>query len=129
MSIGDHNPIIQPRSFTGPIAYCTVLNFIFTQMTATKGVKNHGERTSVATYFMDLKQLNDRMMPEKPVIESIHLKSLPNNDEKSALEAVYLIKEKCCIPGAYLYANFSDDEIVADIESTWSLCRHHVFSG
>ena len=72
-----------------------VVNHVFTQMSATQGIKKHGEK-AIAAIFKELKQLNEGAMPGKPVITPIPFESLTEQDRSQALEAVNLIKEKRC---------------------------------
>ena len=64
-------------------------------MSATQGIKKNGEK-AIAAIFKELKQLNDRAMPGKPVVEPIPFVDLTQKDKSDALEAVNLIKEKRC---------------------------------
>ena len=79
----------------GDTMYQTVEQHVFTQMSATQGIKKHGER-AIAAIFKELKQLNDGVMPGKPVIVPIPFEELTDEDVRQALEAVNLIKEKRC---------------------------------
>ena len=77
------------------VSYHTVVNQVFTQMSAQQGIKKHGER-AIAAIFKELKQLNDGVMPGKPVIAPIPFEELTEENKRQALGAVNLIKEKRC---------------------------------
>ncbi len=79
----------------GESAHQTIVHHVFTQMSATQGIKKHGER-AIAAIFKELKQLNDGAMPGKPAIAPIPFEDLAATNKKQALEAVNLIKEKRC---------------------------------
>ena len=68
---------------------------IFTQMNAKKEIKLFGER-SITAMFKQYKQLDDGPMPGKPVVAPFNTDVLNPLDRKKTLEAVNLIKEKCC---------------------------------
>ena len=75
-------------------SFHNIMHSIYTQMSAQQGIKKHGER-AVAAIFKELKQLNDSVMPGKPVIAPIPFEELTDKkDKEQALEAVNLIKEK-----------------------------------
>ena len=76
-------------------SYHTVVNHVFTQMSAYRGIKKDGEK-AIAALFKELKQLNDGAVPGKPGIAPIPFDELTDKDMKQALEAVNLIKEKRC---------------------------------
>ena len=77
------------------IGYEKALNVMFTQMSARKGIKLFGEQ-AIAAMFKELKQLNDGVVPGKPVIEPIKFESLTEENKQEALEAVNLIAQKRC---------------------------------
>ena len=66
---------------------------IFTQMSASQGIKKHGEK-AIATVFKEVKQLDTGVLPGNPVVEPQDLSELTAKDLEEALEAVNLIKEK-----------------------------------
>ena len=68
---------------------------MFTQMSAHKGIKLFGEK-AISAMFKELKQLNDGVVPGKPVIEPIPFCNLTERDKKESLEAVNLIAQKRC---------------------------------
>ena len=84
-------------------------------MSATQGIKKHGEK-AIATIFKELRQLNDDDMPGKPVIGPIPFANFTQRDKDKALEAVN-------IPGAYLHA--SSPRQKGDFETAQYLCRHN----
>ncbi len=68
-----------------------ITNFMFTQMSARKGIKKFGE-VAVNALFSEFVQLND-----KSVFDAIDERSLLTEEEKrGALEAISIIKEKRC---------------------------------
>ena len=93
----DSHQLVQVDSqpFTTHEDYTTALKHVFTQMSATKGIAKHGER-AIASIFKELKQLNEGVMKERPVIQPINFEELSDTDKNTALEAVNLIKEKRC---------------------------------
>ena len=60
--------------------YHQVVNTIFTQMSASKGIKQFGKK-AIAAVFKELKQLNDGVLPGNPVIEPIELSNLSEDDK------------------------------------------------
>jgi hypothetical protein len=82
-----------------------VVNVIFTQleddkkkykdMPAAKGIKLFGER-AVAAVLKEFTQLSEGPMEGKPVIEPIHPSNFTAHEIERAMEAVNLIKQKCC---------------------------------
>ena len=76
-------------------------------MHATVGIQKHGEK-AVAMIIKELKQLNDGVVPNKPVVIPINPDELTESDKKQALDAVTLIEEKrdnklkarCCANGS-----------------------------
>ena len=50
----------------------TVLNIIFTQMSAKAGFKKFGQ-AAISAMFKELKQLNDGPIPGKPVISPVNV--------------------------------------------------------
>ena len=70
-------------------------NFMFTQMSARKGIKQFGER-AVAALMKEFRQLIEGAVPGKPVIKPLNADSLSFEDKKKAMEAVTFIKEKRC---------------------------------
>ena len=76
-------------------AYNKAIGIMFTQMSASRGIKLFGEK-AVLAIFKELKQLNDGVLPRNPVIVPIGIESLMEADKKKALEAVNLIKVKRC---------------------------------
>ena len=71
----------------------TILNVIFTQMSAKAGFKKFGQ-VAIAAMFKELKQLNDGLMPGKQVASPVNVDSLPSEVREQAMEAVNLIKLK-----------------------------------
>ena len=67
--------------------------FLTAQMNASKGIKLLGER-AVAAMVKEFRQLDEGAFPGKPVVEPISPDSITEKEEKEALEAVNLIKEK-----------------------------------
>ena len=53
------------QPFTTHEGYTTALKYIFTQMSATKGIAKHGEK-AIASIFKELKQLNDAVERSRP---------------------------------------------------------------
>ena len=70
-----------------------IVGIVFNQISATQGVKKHGEK-AVAAVFKELKQLDVGAMDGKPVITPIDVKTLTKTEKEQALEAVHLIKQK-----------------------------------
>ena len=76
-------------------------------MHALKGIWKHGKR-AVAMIIKELKQLNDWVVPHKPVVIPISADDLSNGDKEQALDSVTLIEEKrddrlkagCCANGS-----------------------------
>jgi hypothetical protein len=71
----------------------TAVDICFTQMSASKGIKECGEQ-AIAAIIKEFKQLLNGAMPGKPVIQGICYDSLSYEDKKKALDAVNLIKLK-----------------------------------
>ena len=69
------------------------VNALFTQMSATKGIKKHGER-AIAVLLKEFIQLDKGPMEGKNVVVPIDYNKLSDEDKRKALEAVNLIKEK-----------------------------------
>ena len=69
------------------------IGILLTQMSATEGIKKHGEKT-IAVLIKEFKQLDTGPMKGKHVVEPITYISLSSKDKKEALEAINLIKEK-----------------------------------
>ena len=70
-----------------------LVNVMFTQMNAKKGMKLFKER-AVAAMIKEITQLDRGAVDGKPVVIPIDPKSLTEDMKKMALEAVHLIKEK-----------------------------------
>jgi len=70
-----------------------VTRVVFTQMSAKKGFKKHGQK-AVSAIFKELKQLDIGAVEGRPVIEAIAHSTLTPKEKREALEAVNLIKEK-----------------------------------
>jgi hypothetical protein len=70
--------------------YRIAVNVMFTQMTATKGIKMFGEK-AIAVMFKEYNQLNDMT-----VFGRTDPDALTSSQKKGALRAVNLIKEKRC---------------------------------
>ena len=68
---------------------------IFTQMNANKGIKIFGEK-DISDMSEEYKQLDDGTMPVKPVVATFNSGCLTPLDINKTLEAVNLIKDKCC---------------------------------
>ena len=68
----------------------TITGFIMTQMTATAGIRKHGER-AVEAMFMEFCQLEDQS-----VFGGLKASELTATQKREALRAVNLIKEKRC---------------------------------
>ena len=66
---------------------------IFTQIHANAGFKKYGQPT-VAAMIKEFKQLNEGVVPGKPVVVPTDAASLTPLEKKKALPAVNLIKEK-----------------------------------
>ena len=69
------------------------VNVLLTQMSATEGIKKHGER-AIAVLIKEFKQLDSGPMKGKKVIEPLTYSSLTPQEKREALEAINLIKEK-----------------------------------
>jgi hypothetical protein len=67
-----------------------IFGHVMTQMTATAGIKKHGER-AVDALFKEFCQLDD-----KSVFLPVDAKSLTRDQKYKALRAINLIKEKRC---------------------------------
>jgi hypothetical protein len=65
----------------------------YSQMSAKAGIKRFGEQ-AVAAMWKEYKQLNEGVVPGKPVFGSVDPKSLSFEERSRALEAVNLIKKK-----------------------------------
>ena len=63
------------------------------QMPASKGIKLYGE-AAVAAMMKEFKQLVFGSFPNKPVVEAIGSNTLTNEEKKTALDAINLIKVK-----------------------------------
>ena len=68
---------------------------MFTQMNASRGIKEFGER-AIAAIFKEYKQLNDGAFAGKPVVGEINPDTLTPEQKRKALDAVNLIKQKRC---------------------------------
>ena len=62
-------------------------------MPAKRGIKEYGQK-AVAAIIQEFKQLNDGVLPGKPVICPIDPNKLSKNEKREALNAVNLIKYK-----------------------------------
>ena len=71
----------------------TAVDICFTQVPASKGIKEYGEQ-EIAAMIKEFKQLLNGAMPGKLVIQGICHGSLSYEDKKKALDAVNLIKIK-----------------------------------
>ena len=71
------------------------VNVVFTQMSASKGIKKFGER-GLAAIIKEFTQLNEGAVPSqnKPVVIPIDPETLTVDDKRKALHAVNLIEEK-----------------------------------
>jgi hypothetical protein len=67
-----------------------ISGFIFNQMTATAGIKKHGDK-AVDALFKEFCQLH-----EKNIFEPVKSNSLSHTQRREALRAIKLIKEKRC---------------------------------
>jgi len=67
-----------------------VTGHVMTQMTASAGIKKHGDR-AVEALFAEFGQLND-----KSVFEAVDATELTGKQKQDALRAINLIKEKKC---------------------------------
>ena len=76
-------------------AYKKALSVMFTQISASRGIKLFGKK-AVTAIFKELKQLNDGVLPGNQVIVPIDIESLTEEDKRKSLEAVNLIKVKRC---------------------------------
>ena len=65
------------------------------QMSANAGIKKFGDR-ALAAVVNEYKQLNEGVMPGKPVFGRINHGDTTIEERKRALEAVNLIKKKRC---------------------------------
>ena len=77
-------------------AYNKAIGVMFTQMSASRGIKLFGEK-AVSAICKELKQLSDGVLPGNPVIVPISIESLTEVGKKKALEAANLIKVKRCV--------------------------------
>ena len=66
---------------------------MFIQTSEKEGIKTFGEKY-IADIFKYYKQLDHRAMPEKPGSGHVDPDKITKNENKSALEAVNLIKAK-----------------------------------
>jgi len=73
-----------PMQVVGPLVH----DFLLTQMTASRGIKKHGQR-AVDALFQEFGQLD-----KKTVFEPQHARDLTKEQKKEALRAINLIKEK-----------------------------------
>ena len=93
---------------------------LFTQMSAAKGIKKHGEK-AIAVLLKELTQLDKGPMEGKNVVTPIEYDTLSEQDKKEALEAVNLIKEKrdgslkgrSCANGAKQRKFLKPDEVMS----------------
>ena len=76
--------------------YKRILKTIFTQVPTKEGIKQWGEDV-IAAIVKELKQLQDGVIPGRPVIEPVnHLDLTIEDKKKHTLEAVKVVKEKRC---------------------------------
>jgi len=73
-----------PMQIVGPLVH----DFLLTQMTASRGIKKHGQK-AVDALFSEFGQLD-----EKTVFEPQHAGDLTRDQKREALRAINLIKEK-----------------------------------
>ena len=66
---------------------------MFTQMSAKSGFNNFIELV-VAAMVKEFRQLDEGVVPGKPVVQAVDLRSLTHEEKKRALPAVNVIKEK-----------------------------------
>ena len=93
---------------------------LFTQMSATKGIKLFGER-AIAAIVKELKKLEYGPMPGKKVVEAVDPDSLSKEEKYRALNAINLIKEKrdgtikgrTCADGSKQHRYLREDESVS----------------
>ena len=71
------------------------IGIMFTQMSASRGIKLFGEK-AVSAIFKELKHLNNGVLLGNPAIVHICIEPLTEGDKKKTLEAVNLIKVKRC---------------------------------
>ena len=69
------------------------VNVLFTQMSATEGIKKHGEK-AIAVLLKEFIQLDKGPMEGKNLVSPIKYNTLTKKDKEEALEVVNLIKEK-----------------------------------
>ena len=82
-----------PSLITKQFMFKKVVHVMLTQMGAKRGFRKHGMK-AVNAIFKELKQLNNDAMPGKLVITPTNPDKLSVDENKRALEAVELIKEK-----------------------------------
>ena len=83
------------------------VNACFASMHASVGIRKHGEK-AIVMIIKELKQLNDGVIPNKPVVIPINPDILYKNEKMQVLDAVTLIEEKrdnklktrCCTNGS-----------------------------
>ena len=71
------------------------LHVMFTQMTAKRGIKLFGEE-AIAAMYKEYKQLNKGSKKGNPVVTPTPWEALSEDAKHKALDAVNLIKQKCC---------------------------------
>jgi len=78
----------------GNMSYMSrAVGILLTQMSATEGIKKHGEK-AIAVLVKEFKQLDEGPMEGKKVVEPLTYNSLTKKEKKEALDAINLIKEK-----------------------------------
>ena len=106
--------------------YKYICGHIMTQMTATAGIKKHGQ-AAVDALLQEFCQLDD-----KDVFDSIDASTLTTGQKREALRAVNLIKEKrsgklkgrTCANGRSQRAHYTKEETTSPTISTDALCSH-----
>ena len=101
---------------------------LLTQMSATEGIKKHGEK-AIAVLVKEFKQLDTGPMEGKKVVEPVTYNSLTPKEKKEALEAINLIKEKrdgslkgrSCANGAKQRRFLKSDEVFHPLQCRMKL--------
>ena len=81
---------LQTNAFKSKTIQKYITGFMLTQMTATAGIKKHGQR-AIEAPMNEFLQLHN-----KDVFEPMHAHKLTNDQKRRALRAINLIKEKRC---------------------------------
>ena len=81
---------LQTNAYKSKTIQKYITGFMLTQMTATAGIKKHGQR-AIEALMNEFLQLHN-----KDVFEPMHAHKLTNDQKRRALRAINLIKEKRC---------------------------------